>query len=172
MRLFDALSGRTGHFNSVAVPALNNIFARIKAYPDETARKLFTLSLIVSQRGIDPFFKPPQGPVIKDVKQYNKHDFEKLHAIFMIWILYDFCNMNLFTEEELRSGLGKILEINEQERNGYLHRLKHGSATPVGLNKLWAEIAEVIHTMPNTQENYLVFAREFSRICKETFQSL
>ncbi len=170
MGLFDVLSGRTGHFNSIAVPVLNNIFSKIKELPDETEKKLFTSSLVIAQRGIDLFFKPPEGPAIKDVKQYNQHHFEQLYAVFLIWIFYDFCNLNFFKQEELRSKLQHILEINEDEFNHYLNQLKHGDKSPIGLEKLWEEITKIIHTMPNTPENYFVFTREFSKACRETLQ--
>ena len=68
MGLFDILSGRIGHFNSIAVPVPNNIFAKIKELPNENEKKLFTVSLMIAQQGVDLFFKPPEGPAIKDVK--------------------------------------------------------------------------------------------------------
>lgn len=170
MGLFDALSGRIGHFNSIAVPVLNNIFSKIKEIPDETEKTLFTSSLVIAERGIDLFFKPPEGPVIKDIRQYNRHHFEQLYAVFMIWIFYDFCNLNFFKQEELQSKLQHILEINSNEFNHYLNQLKHGDKSPMGLEKLWEQITKIIHTMPNTTENYFVFAREFSKVCRETLQ--
>jgi len=172
MWLFDALGGRIGHFNSVAVPVLNNIFAKIKVLPDENEKKLFTVSLIIAQRSIDMFFKPPQGPVIKDVKQYNRHDFELLYAMFMIWIFFDFSNLGIFQEKDLENKLKDVLPINKDELTNYLRKFKHGVKNPVGLDKLWGEVVKVIHTMPNTQENYLVFARDFSKVCKETAWTL
>ena len=164
MGLFDALSGRIEHFNSIAVPVLNSIFSKIKELLDENEKNLFTMSLVIAQRGIDLFFKPPKGLVIKDVKQYNHHHFEQLNAVFLIWIFYDFCNLGQFKEEELQSKLEHILPISEDELNHYLNQLKHGEQNPIGLDKLWNEISKIIDTMPKTPENYFVFAKEFSKI--------
>jgi hypothetical protein len=150
MGLFDVLSGRIGHFNSVVVPVLNNIFAKIKVLPNENEKKLFTASLIVAQRNIDMFFKPPQGPAIKDVKQYNRHDFELLNAMFIVWTSFDFVNLGLIKEKDLENKLKGVLPISENELDAYLKKLKHGTENPIGLEKLWNEVVKVIHTMPNT----------------------
>jgi len=166
MGIFDALSGRIGHFNSVAVPVPNDIFTKIKVLPDETEIRLFATALDIAQHGVDLFFKPGVGPVIKDVKQYDRSHFEKLNAVFLIWIFHDYCNLGILDGQKEQSKLENILGIDNEEFTYYLEQLKHSSDNPVGLDKLWNEIVKIIHTMPNTQENYLVFAREFSRICK------
>ena len=44
----------------------------------------------------------------------------------------------------------------------YFKNLEHGKEVPVGLEKLWKELILIIHDLPDTQENYLVFRREFS----------
>ena len=106
------------------------------------------------------------GPVIKHVKQYDRSHFEKLNAVFLIWIFHDYCNLGILDGQKEQSKLENILGIDNEEFTYYLEQLKHSSDNPVGLDKLWNEIVKIIHTMPNTQENYLVFAREFSRICK------
>jgi hypothetical protein len=165
MGIFDALSGRIGHFNDIAVPVLNNIFTRISATSDKIEKQLFIQALVISEQSIDLFFKPGAGPALRDVKEYNKKDFEKLHAIFIIWVSYDYCNLGLLEKSKVQSRLADILGIDNETLSRYLEQLIHGSENPIGLDRLWDEIAKVIHTMPNTRENYLVFAREFSKIC-------
>jgi len=170
MGIFDALSGRIGHFNSAAVPVPNNIFTKIKVLSDETEIRIFATSLDIAQHGVDLFFKPGVGPVMKDVKQYDWSHFEKLYAIFLIWIFHDYCNLGLLDRQKEQGKLENILGIDKEEFTHYLEQLKHGSENPVGLDKLWNEIVKIVHTMPNTQENYLVFVREFSRICRIALQ--
>lgn len=170
MGLFDALTGRIEHFNNTSVSALNSIFARIKELPDGTEKQLFLQALVIAQLSIDLFFKPGRGPAIKDVKRYNKHDFERLYALFMIWVFYDLTNVGAVKESDIKNKTKNLFEIGEGELTHYLQQLKHRTETPMGLDKLWNEAVKIIHTMPNTPENYSVFARDFSRICKGTFQ--
>ena len=174
MGLFDALSGRMGYFNSIAVPAYNNISRRIASNLEGIEERLFGLSLgLIASDGVDLFFKPGVGPVIEDVKEYNQHHFEQLYAIFIIWVFYDFCSFfNSFQKNEMKSKLQSILDLNEGEFNYYFKELEHEIKIPMGLDKLWGEITKIIYTMPNTEENYFVFSREFSRICREAYQKL
>ena len=173
MTLFDALSGRIEHFNSIAVPVINNIFSKIKVLLDEDEKQVFTTSLTLAQHGIDLFFKPRVGPVIKDVKKYNKQDFEKLYSIFMIWLFYDLCSfLDSSQRDLLKSKLQGILSLKEDEFNYYYQELEHEMKVPIGLDKLWKEVIKIIHTMPSTEENYFVFCREFAKICKVTYQNL
>jgi len=90
----------------------------------------------------------------------------------MVWTFYDFCGIGAFKQEELGSKLKSILDISGEELNYYLNQLKHGSDSLVGLEKLWVETVKVIHTMPDTKENYFVFLSEFSKICKGAFRNL
>jgi len=177
MGLFDALSGRIGHFNSIAVPVPNNIFAKIKELPNENEKKLFTVSLMIAQQGVDLFFKPPEGPAIKDVKQYSKHDIEKLYAVFMIWTFYDLCHpsTNFFKQKELQKiTLEHILEINKDEFDHYFNALKHDYTFigPWQLDELWQETVRIIHTIPDTHENHFIFAQKFKNISVATGLSL
>lgn len=172
MGLFDAITGRIEHFNTTAVPALNNIFSRAQELPDETEKQLFIQALVIAQLSIDLFFKPGQGPVVRDVKKYNEHDFEQLYALFMIWVFYDFVNVGVLKQTKVKDAARAILAISEDKLTHYLQQLKHKDKTPMGLDKLWHEVVNIIHTMPNTQENYLVFARDFSRLCKGVFRQI
>jgi hypothetical protein len=174
MGLFDALSGRIGHFNSVAVPTHNSIGNKIRNLQDGIEKVFFALSLdLIAQGGVDLFFRPGAGPAIKDIKEYNQHDFEKLYAVFIIWAFYDFCSFfNASQKDILKNKLQSILDLSEDEFSYYYKELEHKMEIPLGLEKLWKEITKIIHTMPPTEENYLVFSREFSKICKETYQKL
>jgi len=174
MGLFDALSGRIGHFNSIAVPAYNTISRKIASNLKGIEERFFGLSLgLIASNGVDLFFKSGIGPVIKDVKKYNQHDFEKLYAVFIIWAFYDFCSFSNSSQKNiLKSKLQGILDLNEDEFNYYYKGLEHKMEIPMGLDKLWKEVTKIIHTMPQTEENYLVFSRKFSRICREAYQKL
>lgn len=174
MGLFDALSGRMGYFNSIAVPAYNNISRRIVGNLVGIEEQFFGMSLgLIALNSINLFFKPGIGQVIKDVKKYNQHDFEKLYAVFIIWSFYDFCNFfNDSQENILKSKIRDILDLSEEEFDYYYKILEHKTENPIGLDELWKEITKIIHTMPQTEENYLVFAREFSRICKDAYQKI
>lgn len=174
MALFDALSGRIGHFNSIAVPVHNSIGNKIRNLQDGIEKVFFALSLdLIAQGGIDLFFKPGVGPVIKDVKKYNQHDFEKLYAVFIIWSSYDFCSFfNASQKNILKSKLQGILDLSEDEFNYYYKELEHRMEIPLGLDKLWKEVTKIIYTMPPTKENYLVFSREFSKICQRAYKKL
>ena len=172
MGLFDALSGRIQHFNNTAVPVHNSIFSRIGELPNEKEEQLFAQALVIAQLGIDLFFKPGQGPAIKDIKKYNKHNFEQLYALFMIWVFYDLANFGAIQHSDIKGKTESLLVLTENELSHYLEKLKHGTKIPIGLEKLWDEIVKILHTMPNTPENYFVFAREFSRICRATYQQI
>ena len=100
MGLLDALSGRMGHFNSIAMPVHNSIGDKIKNLQEGIEKVFFALSLdLIAQKGIDLFFQPGKGPAIKDIKEYNQHHFEQLHSVFMIWVFYDFCNFFNFLKQ-------------------------------------------------------------------------
>ena len=171
MGFSDIISGRIEYLNNIAVPILNDIFSKIQEFPDEDGKKLFTVSLMIAQRSIDIFFKPPKGPVIKDVKQYNQYHFKRMYSIFMIWIFHDFYNLGLLNRSASKDKLERLLELNEDEFDYYFVQLQHRKQNPIGLDKLWNEVIKVIHTMPNTPENYFVFAREFSRVCQEASET-
>lgn len=169
MGLFDALSGRIGHFNSIAVPVHNNIFAKIKELPNGDDKKLFAASLMIAEQGIDLFFKPSEGLVTKDVKQYSKRDIEKLYAVFMIWTFYDLCHpaTNFFKQKKLQKNtLEHILEINKDEFKHYFNVLKHDYTFigPWQLDELWEETIRIIRTTPDTHENHFIFAKKFKNI--------
>lgn len=174
MSLFDALSGRIGHFNSIAVPAYNNISRKIANNLEGIEERFFGLSLgLIASNGVDLFFKPGIGPAIKDIKEYNQHDFEKLYAVFIIWTFYDLCGFFKSSQKDtLKNKLKNILDLNDNEFDYYYEKLEHKMEFPTGLNKLWEEVIKIIHTMPKTEENYLVFSREFSGICREAYQKL
>lgn len=170
MNLFDILGGRIKYFNQTSVPVLNNIFAKIKTIHDETERQIFSEALMIAHSSIDMFFKPPAGPVMKDVKQYDKHDFELLNSIFIIWILFDLLSFQSSSAEKMEKKMSEILPINSQELAYYLEALKHETGNFLDLKKLWDEVVGIIHTMPNTEENFLVFTSGFSRIVKKVLQ--
>lgn len=172
MGLFDALSGRIEHFNSIAVPVHNKISLNIKNLEGGTEKLFFALAFgLIAQKSIDFFFRTDTGQTIKEIKKYNQHHFEQLYAIFTIWAFYDFCSyFNSSERNKLENKLQTILELNENEFNYYFEKLNHKIEMPIGIEKLWEEVAKVIFTIPNTQENYLVFHQGFSKICKEAYQ--
>ncbi len=172
MGLFDALNGRIEHFNKIAVSIHNNIGAKIKELPDKMDTLFFALSLdLIASKIISLLFRPEGKSVIKTVKEYNQKDIRNLYSIFMIWALYDFDNyFHLVNPDEQKNKLQKILGLNKGESDYYFNRLKHETKPPIKLDKLWEEVTKIMHTLPKTKENYLVFHRKFSRICKEAFQ--
>lgn len=174
MWLTDALSGRIRHFNSVAVPAYNNISNKIRNLEDGLEKLFLALSLdYIAQGGVDLFFRPDKGPAIKDIKEYNRHDFERLYAIFIIWASYDFCGFFPDSQKNIiKNKLENILDLSKDEFNDYYEKLQHKTEVPVGFDKLWKEVTNIIHTIPNTEGNYLVFSREFSKVCREAYQKL
>ncbi len=173
MGLFDILSGKIEYFNNTAVPVYNEIAANIRQISGEREKLLFVIALgLIAQKGIDLFFKPGKGPVLKDIKLYNQKDFNLLYSVFIIWAFYDFLNAFGSGNKDTfnKTKLQYILKLERDEFDYYFNQLNHGDKPPVGLEKLWKEIVKIVHTMPNTPENYLVFAREFSGVCREGFQ--
>ncbi len=174
MGLFDALSGRIGHFNSIAVPVHNNIGNKIKNINKEDEKLFFALALdLIAQEGINLFFKPDIGQALKDIKKYNQQDFEKLYSVFIIWAFYDYCSfLENPQKDTLKNILQNILYLKESEFNYYYKKLEHKMTVPLGIEKLWDEITKIIHTIPKTEENHQIFHREFSKICKEAYQKI
>ena len=174
MGIFDALSGRIGYFNSITVPVYNDISLKIKTLTNGPEELFFGLSLYpIAQSMIDLFFKPGESSLIKTIKEYDQNDMRNLYSIFMIWTLHDFINFsNPYNKVDLRNKLKNILSLEENKFNYYFESFQHGDEQPIGLEKLWRELIKIIHNLPDSQENYLIFAREFSKICKEAFQRM
>ena len=174
MGLFNVLNGRIGYFNSIAVPVYNDISLKIRKSSNGAEELFFGLSLYpIASKMIDLFFKPGPNSLIKTIKEYNQNDIRNLYAIFMIWVLHDFINFsNPDNKDELQDKLQNILGLEKDKFNYYFKQFKHGSKSPIGLDKLWRELIKIIHSLPDTQENYLVFTREFSKICREAYQKL
>ncbi len=169
MKLLDIFSGRVKQFNNLAVPPFNKILSKIKKITKEEEAELLILALRIAENGIDIFFKPGIGVVLKDIKKYNQNDFEKLYALFMIWFLYDLQNLGLIKEINKNGGLGDIFNINKKDLSIFISNLNHKDQKE--LVKLWDEIVKIIYTMPNTEYNYLVFVREFSKMCNLILKS-
>ena len=174
MGLFDALNGRIRYANSIIVPVYNDIGFKIKTTTSGIEERLFGLSLYpIAQKTIDLFFKPGSNSLIKTIKEYNQDNIRNLYAIFMIWVLHDFINFsNPNNKSELRDKLQNILGLEKEKFDYYFKQLGHGSENPIGLEKLWKELIKIIHNLPDTRENYLIFVREFSRTCKEAYQGI
>lgn len=168
------LNNLVEYFKSIALPIQNNIANKIKNLEDGDEKELLAVLLgSVATKFVCLFFKPDMNSSIKDVKDYSQQDFERLFAIPMIWVYFDFIN---FPESEIKpddfkNKLQNILGLNEADFNFYLQQLNHKTETPMKLELLWNETLKILTTLPNTPENYLVFHRDFSRICKEAFQS-
>ena len=117
----------------------------------------------VAQRMIDLFFKPGPNSLIGTIKKYDKNDMRNLYSIFMIWTLHDLLNFSeVDGRDELKNKLKNILNLDNDKFDYYFKNFEHGKEVPVGLEKLWKELILIIHDLPDTQENYLVFRQEFS----------
>jgi len=165
MSIFDMLSGRVGYFNSIAVPVYNEISRNIQKTCTGVEESFFgVVSLAgVAEKMIDLFFKPGPNSLIGTIRKYNQNDMKNLYSIFMIWTLHDLINFSeLNNDNELREKLKNILNLDDDKFDYYFTSLEHGREVPVGLEKLWKELISIIHDLPDTQENYLIFRREFS----------
>lgn len=164
MSIFDVLSGKVGYFNSITVPVYNKISQNIKETCSGTEESFFgVLSLEgVAQRMIDLFFKPGTHSLMGNIREYNQGDIKNLYSIFMVWTLHDLINSDVDGKKELENKLKNILNLDNNKFDYYFTNLKHEKQTPIGLEKLWKEVILIIHNLPNTQENYLIFCREFS----------
>ncbi len=173
MSLFDILSGRIEYFNEINTPAYNNISGRIEDNVDGTRERFFAVSLaLIATKSIDLFFKPGVGLALRDVKKYNQHDFEKLYAIFIIWSFHSFYEAFDNSQESILKGeMQDILDLNKEEFNYYYKILGHKTKAPA-VNVLWTEIMKIIHTMPQTEENYSIFCGEFFKIWEEAYQKI
>ncbi|TSC94397.1 MAG: hypothetical protein CEN87_518 [Parcubacteria group bacterium Licking1014_1] len=164
MSIFDALTGKIGHFNSITVPVYNEISRNIQKMCSGIEESFFGIVALegVTQRMIDLFFKPGPNSLIGTVKKYNQNDMRHLYSIFMIWTLHDLLNSEVGQKDGLESKLKNILNLEDNKFNYYFKNLKHGREVPIGLEKLWKELILIIHDLPDAQENYLIFRREFS----------
>jgi len=175
MSIFDALSGNIGHFNSIAVPIYNDISRntqKISSNPVEMT--LFGVVALagVAQQMVDLFFKPGPNSLIETIKQYDQEDMRNLYAIFMIWAVHDFINYMEINDDEFKNKLKQILNLQSDKFDYYFSRLAHSDEAPIGLEKLWKELILIIHDLPDTEENYLIFCREFSQKIGAAFQLL
>ena len=58
--------------------------------------------------------------------------------------------------------LKNILNLNSDKFDHYFTNLEHGTEVSIDLEKLWKELTLIIHVLPDNQENFLIFRREFS----------
>lgn len=172
MSLLDILSGNISHFNKTAVPVLNNIWYKIDELQDINKKRIFTICLGNSQKCVDMFFKPGIGPVIKDVKLYAKSDFEKIFSLFFVWYFIDFYMFGLIDINDKKI-MEQIIPVSQEVSSNYFENLNHNTLDiSAKMENLWNSVCEIITTMPNTEENIIIFKRDFSRINKEMWESL
>lgn len=164
MSIFDILSGKIGYFNSIVVPVYNEIGLNIQKMCTGIEESFFGVVALegVAQRMIDLFFKPGQNSLIGNIREYNENDMRNLYSIFMIWTLHDLINSEMENKNELKNKLKSILNLDNDKFDYYFTNLEHGKGVPIGLEKLWKELILIIHGLPDTQENYLIFRREFA----------
>lgn len=164
MSILNILSGKVGYFNSIAVPVYNEISQNIQKTCTGIEESFFGVLALegVAQRMIELFFKPGPNSLIGTIREYNKNDMKNLYSIFMIWSLHDLINSGVNNKVELRNKLKSILNLDNDKYDHYFTSLEHERKVPIGLEKLWKELISVIHGLPNTQENYLIFCREFA----------
>jgi hypothetical protein len=164
MSIFDMLSGKIGHFNSIAVPVYNEISRNIQKTCNGIEESFFGVLALegVAQKMIDLFFKPGPNSLIGTIKEYNQNDMRNLYSIFMIWTLHDLINSGVENEDDLKSKLKNILNLENNKFDYYFTNLQHGKEVPIGLEKLWKELILIIHNLPANEENFLIFRREFS----------
>lgn len=164
MSIFDILSGKVGYFNSIVVPVYNEISRNIQKTCSGIEESFFGIVALegVAQRMIDLFFKPGANSIIGTIKEYKQNDMKNLYSIFMIWTLHDLINSGVGNKEELKNKLKNILNLENNKFDYYFINLKHGKEVPIGLEKLWKELILIIHNLPDNEENFLIFRREFS----------
>jgi len=164
MSIFDILSGKVGYFNSIAVPVYNEISRNIQKTCTGVEESFFGVVSLegVAQMMIDLFFKPGPNSLMGNIREYNQNDMRNLYSIFMIWTLHDLINSEVDNKNELKSKLKSILNLDNDKFDYYFTNLEHKKGVPIDLEKLWKELILIIHNLPDTQENYLIFRREFS----------
>lgn len=175
MSLFDILSGRVGYFNEVAVPAYNSISRKVQGRLDAEGQVLFGVVALagIASKSIELFFKPGSGVLLSDIKKYSQGDFEKLYAVFIIWAFFDFTSIiDKDEKESLKKKMFSILDLSESEFIHYYNALNHTVDGGIDFSILWNEVLNILKTMPDSEENFLVFRRDFSRICKASYQVL
>lgn len=164
MSIFNMLSGKISHFNSINVPIYNEISRNIQKTCSEIEESFFGIFALegIAQEMIDLFFKPGPNSLIGTIKEYNQNDMRNLYSIFMIWTLHDLINSGIENKEVLKNKLKNILNLENNKFDYYFTNLQHGKEIPIGLEKLWKELILIIHNLPDNEENFLIFKREFS----------
>ena|SRR3989338_7734547 len=173
MSILNALSRKIGYFNSIAVPVHNELSQNIQKSTSGFEESFFGVVCLegIASRMIDLFFKPGKNSLIASIKEYNKNDIKNLYSIFMIWTLHDLINLTpVSNPNDLKIKLERILNLDSEKFDYYFTSLKHENKFPIGLEKLWKELILIIHNLPDTEENYQIFRREFSAKTNEALK--
>lgn len=168
MVLIDGLSGNIRHFNSIFVPALNDIGKRVEKIKDPYLRIVFAGFLsLMAKRVLDYFFKPGQGNLIKVVKNYTREDADEFLVTLIVWFWIDAVDLGTLDKQKSKVVLSEILDIPKQELEDRIKELGHDRIGDKEV--LWKQISKILSINQDSREGFLAFNIQFSRICKEAY---
>lgn len=102
MGIFAALKGDIYHFNSNAVPVLNDIFAKLNSLDESEEKEYLLKKLVISNTGIDMLFHPDTGIIRGEVKKFDKEAFYVLHEMTILFLISHFKSVSLERAEKSR----------------------------------------------------------------------
>jgi len=129
MSIFSALNGSILHFNTNAVPALNDIIGKINTCKDDEIKTELLKMILIADLGVDKLFNPSDGIIKSKVKSYDKKAFYMIYEMLTLFLI---SNTKKFANNEMA----------DKQKEEFIRAINRGSECTV----LWDEIDKFSET--------------------------